>query len=527
MPRANNPILTGFNADPSICRAGEDYYIATSTFDWYPGVQISHSRDLVHWKVVSRPLDRLSQLDLRGNQNSGGVWAPCLTWADGQFWLIYTDMKRWTGPFKDGHNYLVTSPTIEGPWSEPVYLNSSGFDPSLFHGPDGRKWLVNMIWDARPNHNPFGGIVLQQFDPQGNRLTGPVTRIFGGSPLGLVEGPHLTYRDGWHYLVTAEGGTFSTHATTVARSKLIEGPYELMPGNPLITSSDNPGLRLQSAGHGSLVELPDGSWYLAHLCRRPAAKGRSILGRETALQKIRWDQDGWPRLADGGHWPHNDFEAPALPTHPWAADAETDGFDGPRLALAWQSWRTPLTDEVCSLSARPGWLRLYGRESILSVFRQSLVARRQTAFHIEAETTVDIQPGDFQHAAGLVAFYSTDNFYYLFVTKTDHAPRAIGLMACEKGQVTYPVEKEYPVAGEGPIGLKLEIDGPRLRFWYRAADVWAPVGWELDASILSDEHAVPCGFTGNFVGVACQDLSGQGRTADFAEFRYQVLGTKS
>ena len=254
----HNPVMTGFNADPSICRVGQDFYIATSTFDWYPGVQISHSRDLANWQVVARPLDRLSQLDIRGNQNSGGIWAPCLTWADGRFWLIYTDVKRWTGPFKDSHNYLVTAPAITGPWSEPTYLNSSGFDPSLFHDDDGRKWLVNMIWDARPNHTPFGGILLQEFDAESGTLTGPVTRIFGGSPLGLVEGPHLVKRQGWYYLITAEGGTFSTHATTVARSRDITGPYELMPGNPLITSADDPTLELQSAGHGCFVELADG-----------------------------------------------------------------------------------------------------------------------------------------------------------------------------------------------------------------------------------------------------------------------------
>jgi xylan 1,4-beta-xylosidase len=523
MPLIQNPVLTGFNADPSICRNGSDFYIATSTFDWYPGVQISHSRDLVHWHVVARPLDRLSQLDLRGNQNSGGVWAPCLSWADGKFWLIYTNVRRWTGAFKDSHNYLVTAESIEGPWSEPVYLNSSGFDPSLFHD-EGRKWLVNMLWDARPSHTPFGGILLQEFDAAAGRLKGPVTRIFGGSSLGLVEGPHLLKRAGWYYLVTAEGGTFATHAVTVARSRSVEGPYETMPGNPLLTSADDPSLDLQSAGHGQFIELADGSWYLAHLCRRPRAKGRTVLGRETALQKLTWDEDGWPRLACGGHSPETTTPAPNLPAAVWHPFPERDDFDAPKLNLAWQSWRTPLAANVHSLAARPGHLRLYGRESIQSVFDQSLVARRQTAFHIEASTVLEVSPGDFQHAAGLVAFYSTDNFYYLFVTRTEHADRALGLMACEKGHVSYPVEKEYPLKAEGPVHLRLEIDGARLRFWYGDDGVtWYPVGWELDASILSDEHAIPCGFTGNFVGLACQDLSGQGRWADFDRFDYREV----
>ena len=132
-----NPILPGFNPDPSICRVGEDYYIATSTFEWYPGVQIHHSRDLVNWTLVKRPLDRASQLDMRGNPDSCGIWAPCLSHADGLFWLVYTDVKRYSG-FKDTHNYIVTAPSIDGPWSDPIHINSSGFDPSLFHDTDGR-----------------------------------------------------------------------------------------------------------------------------------------------------------------------------------------------------------------------------------------------------------------------------------------------------------------------------------------------------------------------------------------------------
>src|SRR5690606_10366884 len=146
-----------------------------------------------------------------------------------------------------------------GPWSEPVYLNSSGFDPSLFHDDDGRKWVLNMVWDHRPEKNSFGGILLQEYDAKQKRLVGPVENIFRGTDLGLVEGPHLYKRDGYYYLVTAEGGTFRTHAITVARARSIHGPYEVMPGNPLITSSPYPELRLQSAGHGSFVESPDGS----------------------------------------------------------------------------------------------------------------------------------------------------------------------------------------------------------------------------------------------------------------------------
>ena len=160
-----NPILPGFNPDPSIVRVGEDFYIATSTFEWYPGVQIHHSKDLKNWRLLTRPLNRKSLLDMRGEPDSCGIWAPCLTHHDGLFHLIYTDVKRFDGDYKDSHNYLTTCATIDGEWSDPVYLNSSGFDPSLFHDDDGKKWLVNMVWDHRHNQHRFAGIALQEYCP--------------------------------------------------------------------------------------------------------------------------------------------------------------------------------------------------------------------------------------------------------------------------------------------------------------------------------------------------------------------------
>jgi xylan 1,4-beta-xylosidase len=522
MKSVENPVLRGFNPDPSIVRVGDDYYIATSTFEWYPGVQISHSRDLIHWRVVARPLERYSQLDLRGNPNSGGIWAPCLTYADGLFYLIYTNSRRWVGPFKDVYNYLVTAPSITGPWSEPIYMNSSGFDPSLFHDDDGRKWFVNMVWDHRPGKHAFGGILLQEYDPERKQLVGPVENIFRGTEIALVEGPHLYKRDGWYYLLTAEGGTFATHAATVARSRSIHGPYEVMPNNPLISSAKDPELRLQSSGHGSFVENRDGSWTFAHLCRRPLPNGRSTLGRETALQAIHW-VDGWPRLTSGGQVPVDVYQTPDLPEHVWPKSPERDDFDAPTLAIQWQTPRVHPGD-VSSLSARPGFLRLIGRESITSNFEQSLVARRQQAKHVQATACMQFSPQHFQQMAGIVAFYNTDSFYYLYVSRAAHAEKCLSLMKCERGNVTFPIEKEYTIDGWENIYLRLEIAGDRISFKYSRDGVqFFAVGWEHDASILSDEHVVPCGFTGNFVGMACQDLAGTRLHADFDWFEYREL----
>jgi len=524
MSQIVNPILRGFYPDPSICRVGDNFYIATSTFEWFPGVRISHSRDLVHWRTLQSPLRRLSQLNMAGVPASGGVWAPCLTWDKGVFYLVFTDVKRWTGIHKECHNYVVTCDRIDGEWSDPVFLNSSGFDPSLFHDDEGRHWLVNMQWDFRPQRNRFSGIVLQEFDAAAGRLVGPIVTIFEGTPLGVIEGPHLLKKNGWYYLIAAEGGTFSTHAVTVARSRRLTGLYEVHPNNPLLTSNHHPEHPLQSAGHGCLVDDQNGQWYLAHLCRRPLANGRSTLGRETAIQNIVWDSDGWPQLASGGFLPQVTVDAPNLVPVVWPAAAARDHFDSSELSLEFQSLRVPLFPQTLSLTDRPGFLRLYGHESLQSHFHQALIARRVQSFHVRATTAVEFDPQTFHQMAGLTAYYSSQSFYYLYLTRTDASTKALGLMRCERDAVTFPLLKEIPVDHLARVFLRVEIETTRLVFSFSPNGTeWYVVGVEEDASILSDEHAVPFGFTGAMVGLACQDLGGTRRWADFDWFDYEEL----
>ena len=320
-----NPILPGFNPDPSIVRVGDDYYIATSTFEWYPGVQIHHSRDLVHWRLLTRPLRRASQLNMLGVPDSCGVWAPCLSYAGGRFYLIYTNVKRYGtttlgansgAVFRDLDNYLVTADRIDGEWSDPVFLNSSGFDPSLFHDEDGRKYLVNMLWDHRPGRKRFAGIVLQEYSEEKRSLVGERRLIFEGTSIGFTEGPHLYRRDGYYYLLTAEGGTGWGHAVTLARSKQLCGPYELHPETYILTARHRPDIELQRTGHADLVETQSGDTYLVHLCGRPLRnRGRCTLGRETAIQRMVWSDDGWLRTVSGEGVPRVETPAPGLPPH--------------------------------------------------------------------------------------------------------------------------------------------------------------------------------------------------------------------
>lgn len=527
-----NPILPGFNPDPSICRVGDDYYIATSTFEWFPGVQIHHSRDLVNWRLVTRPLTRASQLDMRGNPDSCGIWAPCLTYADGQFWLIYTDVKRKDGLFKDTPNYLVTAPSIEGPWSDPVYMNASGFDPSLFHDEDGRKWFVNMVWDHRhldPHGKRFGGILLQEYSVAERRLVGPVHNIFRGTDLMLTEGPHLYQHDGWYYLLTAEGGTGYTHAVTLARSRSLTGPYEVHPQTHVLTAMFAPDAPLQRTGHADFVATPAGELYMVHLCSRPLpGTHRSPLGRETAIQRVEWGEDGWLRLAHGGLVPAAEVPAPDLPLHPWPAEPTLYKFDGPNLPDAFQWLRSPVPERLFSLSDRPGFLRLFGRESPGSWFEQALVARRQTSTRYRAETELEFSPGGYQQLAGLTCYYNRCQFHTVAVTAEEDGSRVLTILSCPgeypSGRLTYPLQPAIPLPAQGVVRLGVDVDGASLQFRYALADgAWQAVGPVLDASILSDEAGIGEGgnFTGAFVGMVAYDMSGMALPADFAWFVYE------
>lgn len=524
-----NPILRGFNPDPSIIRVGEDYYIAVSTFEWYPGVQIFHSRDLRNWRLVCRPLDRASQLDMRGNPCSGGVWAPCLTHADGKFWLIYSDVKRRSGGFKDTHNYLVTADSIEGPWSDPIYMNSSGFDPSLFHDDDGKKYFLNMIWDhtATERGMRFGGIVLQEYDAQQKKLVGPITNIFRGTDLRITEAPHLYRRDGYYYLITAEGGTEYGHACTFARSKDLLGPYEVDPIGQMLTARDAPEAFLQRAGHGDIVDTPAGDLYMVHLAARPLpGLRRTVTGRETAIQKIEWPAGDWPRLAHGSVIPAAEVDAPDLPEHPWPAVPEVTEFTPGPLPLAFQWPRSPDWQRLFSLDARPGHLRLYGRESVGSYFEQALVARRQDAWTFDAETEVDFTPAGYQQMAGLICYYNAYLWHYLHVTADENGNRQLVVTSCEgdypAGKLIFPLDAPIPL-GDGPVRLGVSVDKAELRFRYApSGGDWQELPPILDHSILSDEvgRAIGGSHTGVFVGMAAQDTGGTVTPADFAWFRY-------
>lgn len=318
---------------------------------------------------------------------------------------------------------------------------------------------------------------------------------------------------------------------SVARSTAISGTYEADPAGPLVTSSDEHDWPLQKAGHGDIVETADGEFYLVHLVGRPLPGTRRCpLGRETAIQKLRLSDDGWFRLDGGGHLPSLETELPNLPPSPGVPKLTRDDFDEPVLASEWQWLRTPWPEEFMSLTDRPGYLRLSGLESPGSQFRQALVARRQVDFCFELETEVEFEPVNFQQLAGLVLYYNSRKFHYLYISTDSENGKYLDIMSCEADReltASFPLDEKTMLRCSRPLRLRAHVDFGRLQFsWSYAGEAWTDIGPELDYSLLSDETGVPFGeqFTGCFVGVACHDVTGSQKHADFDFIRYEALG---
>ncbi|MCL2599214.1 MAG: glycoside hydrolase family 43 protein [Firmicutes bacterium] len=513
MQKIQNPILKGFNPDPSIIFVEPYYYIATSTFEYYPGVQIHRSLDLVDWDVVARPVTE-DKINLRGVSESCGVWAPCLSHDNGIFYLVYSNVTLWTGaPFKDVANYIITATDIEGVWSKPIYINSSGFDASLFHDTDGKKYFVNMEWDYRnPEQDAFTGIILQEMDPKSFALLGTPRKIFLGTSRKLVEGPHIYQRNGYYYLLTAEGGTVSTHAATLARSQSIWGEYVLHPNTHLLTS-DGYGCKLKKAGHASLCEGKDG-WLMAHLVGRPEIEGRCPLGRETAIQNIEWIDD-WAYVSGGGQSPSDFFEVPS--TAQSKPKRKEIGFDKKSLSLRWQSLRKDVKHKY---KADKNSIVLQGGNSWMSVIEQSTLVYRQQDFCFEASVRLDFSPEHFQHLAGLVYRYNEHNQYLLLMTK-EGGKQYLTLHSVIDGVWDLDdFEKRYEVGDT--VYLKLVVDREVGQYYFSQDNQnFLPIGKQIAVSTLSDESANPLGFTGAFVGVYVGDFSLHKHAAKFSNFVYK------
>lgn len=515
MLKIRNPILEGFNPDPCILKAKGKYYIAVSTFEWLPGIRIYESNDLVNWEFCTAVLDSVEMTNLQGNPKCCSIWAPHLSYAGGIYYLVYTDVKSTKVPFKDVNNYLTTAADIYGPWSKPIYLNSSGFDPSLYHDDNGRKWLVNEIWDYRiPEHNRSAGIVLQEYDVVNQVLIGKVYKIFDGTTYAKTEAPQIYHHAGYYYLLTAEGGTEEGHMVTVARSSSIQGQYAVDPKNPMLTSRDDPSLPLQCAGHASLVETDSGEWYLAHLCTRPVQGKYPILGRETALQKVIWSEDGWLRLVQGGHSPALEISAPKnfvgeiLPKR----HAFQDDFSTGKLLPQWNTLRLFAEESWLQFSQPAAGVRIWGGQSPQSTFEQHMIAIRQRDFDFQADTALTFRPESYMQMAGLLLYLDIMNYAYLYISRDEQDGIVVQLMKVVRD--AFIIRQQKVKVSGNKVKLSVKVHGVDAIFAVAEHGLWQEFATE-DISFLSG------GYTGNFIGVAVQDLGKKnGCYAEFASFSY-------
>jgi xylan 1,4-beta-xylosidase len=543
MGTIKNPILKGFNPDPCITKGHDGaWYIAVSTFEWYPGVYIYRSENFGDWELAAAPLDRLSQLNLIGGSASSGIWAPALSYSDGLYWLIYTNTKTWKNepkvgaPFRDMYNYVVTAPTIEGPWSEPSFLTGGGYDPSLFHDDDGRKYLLWSHRDFRhTDQRLFEGLVLQEFDPGTRKLISEQRVVYEGAnvpidyyyDVQLYEGAYIYKRNGYYYIISAEGGPGYSHSSCVSRSTNIWGPYDLHPEQiPVLTAyqTDSP---IQKTGHGNICEGPDGRDYITYLCSRPLpGKRKSPLGRESGMAPLEWFND-WPYLAGfdrKGNNPPLEFEIegvnPKADNREW--NIKFSEYD--KLPLEFQALRIPITSDWCSLNdERPGYLRLKGKDSPVSRFNQSVLARRIQHFNFEVETRVEFDPLVYDHFAGLMLRYDESLFYYLIVTFfPETGEKVLAFMEMEGSTFNY-IDKITVLDNSGVCLKAITVDEKITFYWSPDGKDWNECGIQRPFDRLCDENAEPVGFTGSFVGISANDMTGFKRPADFEYFSYSIL----
>lgn len=538
-----NPIIPGFHPDPCICRKQDDYYLAVSSFEWFPGIPIYHSKDLKNWELYTHVLADDKKVDLKKLPSAKGIWAPCLTYSEEEdlFYVVYGIMNSMNARYFDVDNFLITAKDIKGPWSEPVYLHSAGFDASIFHDEDNRKYIVSLEWETREGYEKPGAICMVEYDTKKKEIKGVPKRIWnGGTNRGCIEAPHLYKKGPYYYIMCAEGGTGYYHSVTMGRSKEIWGNYEADPKNPIVTSSladhyerhdtdhlkpqyFNPESILQKSGHGSYVETQKGEAYLVHLCARPfIPELHCTLGRETAIQKMAWTSDGWLRMADGSNLAKLEVEESNLEEVPMPKIPDFDDFDTDTLGLQYYAPRIMPTS-FADVKIRPGYVRIRGQESRTSLNKVSILARKLTSVYATITTKMEFIPEVYQQSAGLILYY--DNMNYINLRKyysNTLGQSALSVIQLENGEKTEFLNTRIAIK-DCPIYMKLDIKGRESYFsWSYDGTDYERIGTVFDTTKFSDEFCKYGEFTGTMVGLTCADRVSHKHYADFDFFAYQA-----
>ncbi len=515
--KIQNPILSGFNPDPCIVRVNNDYYIVTSSFEWFPGIPIYHSTDLVEWNQIGHVLDRKSQLDMTGVNDADGVYAPSITYHKGIYYVIFTNVQDGIDWSQKGYpNYIVTATNPAGPWSEPIYVNSLGFDPFLFIDEDGSAYVLIRIMDHQEGKELSPGIGMHAYNLDTMKPIGEPQFIYSGWARKSAEGPKMLKKDGFYYLFTAEGGTGYKHYEAVARSKNIWGPYERAP-HIFYSSANAPDVPVQKSGHGTLFTSSDGEWYTTHLGSRPLnIKGNCSLGRETFIQKVKWNKNGWPELADGSTIPKMEVTIPITIKNKAYKQEFDDTFTESKLSSRWQTLREPVSDNWLTINPQEGVLSMRGRHALGSRFRESLIAQRVTSYQQEFETCVEFNPTNYRHAAGLTCYYNTRHFFSLALTH-DNEGKVLKLIEADK-KYNELLKIKLPDNQVNKVYMKMCINGYDLQYSYSFDGIrWNQIDTLLNFGKISDDYAN--GYTGAMAGLFVSDLMYEDKWANFLYFK--------
>ncbi|MGK7395876.1 MAG: glycoside hydrolase family 43 protein [Candidatus Cyclobacteriaceae bacterium M3_2C_046] len=507
-----NPVIPGFYPDPSLCRVGENYFLVTSTFEYFPGVPVFTSKDLIHWKKINHCLNRNSQLNLDQVPSSGGIYAPTIRFHEGTYYMVTTNVSH-------GGNFYVYTKNPYGDWSDPVYLDQSGIDPSFFFDDNGKVYLTT----NGGNDDDPPGIYLSEIDIASGKILSDIELIWSGTGGRYPEGPHIYKKDGFYYLMISEGGTEYGHMITIARSQNINGPYEANPDNPILTHRDikTQSHPVQGTGHGDLVQAHDGSWWMTFLGFRTVNQMFHHLGRETFLAPVSWNEAGWP-VVNGDGTIQMEVTTQTLPLHEWPEKPATDQFENALLGLDWNFLRNPVL-ENWSLTERKGWLRLSGSPVGLDeIGSPTFIGKRQQHFNFEAITLLDFEPERPNEEAGLTAYMNENHHYKMYVTHSDSG-RVLRLKY-KVGEMDH-LAKSVKIPA-GPLRLKIEGTPTHYRFSYALPqqNTFLALG-EMNTRYVSSE--VAGGFTGVYLGLYATGNGQQSiNPSDFDWFTYQATQPK-
>lgn len=482
-----NPIIPGFHPDPSVCRVGDTFYLVNSSFQYFPGVPIFQSKDMIHWEQIGNVLNRESQIPLKGATSWQGIYAPTIRYHDGTFYMITTNIGN-------GGNFMVTAHDVRGPWSEPIWLQQQGIDPSLYFE-DGKCYMVS---------NPDNTIMLCEIDPVTGKQLTESKPLWQGTGGRYPEGPHLYKKDGWYYLLISEGGTELAHRLTIARSKKIDGPYIANPDNPLLTHCSLAGQssQIQGTGHGDLVQGKDGQWWMVFLAYRNFGGAYHHLGRETFLAPVTWEKGKWP-VVNGGNPVDSLMYIDGIKEELAGTNrslANNSSFFTQHSSLYIQN---PIKENYVW---QGNTLRLRPHGTLLDNNRPTFIGIRQESANMQVEVDVTA----WEKAKAGLSVYQIDDGHMNFYVEGNTVTVWMRLKS-----IGYPVAQATLPEGTNRVRLRIKADENNYMFSYSANGSDFQAMGSMNCSLLSTE--VAGGFTGVILGLFVEGDEQVGK-AEFSNF---------